>query len=143
MHEQADDDTEHDGADGAGDADLQAENTGGEDDGEDIDGRSGVEKGGGGSQAGAHLVDAGKERQDGTGADGQDRSGDGSDAIGEHLVGAGAEVLHNGGLADKNGDGPGDEESRHQAEQDVLTGVPFDQVQGFVDGPVEAGDADR
>ena len=72
MHEQADDDAEGYGPHRPGNAQLRPENAGRENNGQDIDGRPGVEKGGGRAQARSHFVDAGKERQNGAGTDRQD-----------------------------------------------------------------------
>ena len=115
VHEQADDDAERHGSDRPSNAELQAQNPGGQDDRQDVDRRAGVEKCRRRAQARAHLVDAGKQGQHRTRAHRQNRSRDRSDAIGEELVGPGAEILHDRSLADENADGPGDEERRDQA----------------------------
>ncbi len=90
MHEQPDDHTEDDSPHGAGHTDIRPQDACGEDDGQHIDRRTGVEKSDGRSQAGAALPDAGKQRQHRTGTDGQDRAGNAGHPVGEHLAGAGA-----------------------------------------------------
>jgi hypothetical protein len=117
-----------------GDSHLRTEDGGGQDDGQDVDGRAGIEKGTCRTEPRPHAVDAGEEGQDGAGADRQDRPGDRGDPVGERLVGLGPEVLHHRRLADENPHRPGNEEGRHQAEQHMLLRVPLDQVQRFPEG---------
>ena len=83
RHEQADDDGEEDGPQDAGDAQLHAQDAGRQDDRQDADGGTGVEEGYGRSQSGPPFVDAGEERQDRTGADGQYAARQGRHRVGE------------------------------------------------------------
>ena len=54
-----------------------------------------------------------------------------------------AEISDHRILADENGDGPGDEKSRHQAEKDMLAGVIPEQSQGLGQGILEEKTVDR
>jgi len=142
MHQQADDDRKNDGADSARYAQFQAENAGGEDDGQNVDRRPGVEERCGWPKARAHMIDPGKERQHRAGADRQDRARNRGDPVGQPLVRFRAEVFHHRLLADKDADRPGYKKGRHQAEQHMLARVPFDQVKGLHDRVVEPFAAD-
>ncbi|VTR65834.1 hypothetical protein DESC_370203 [Desulfosarcina cetonica] len=139
MHEQPDDHTEDDSPHGAGHTDIRPQDACGEDDGQHIDRRTGVEKSDGRSQAGAALPDAGKQRQHRTGTDGQDRAGNAGHPVGEHLAGAGAQVFHHRALGDEDRHPSGNEERRHQAEQDMFLGIPFGQGQGLDHRMAETG----
>src|SRR5690606_17825609 len=83
VHGDADDDGEYDGADRAGDAELKAEDLGGEDDREGVDRRTGIEKRRGRAESRAQAINAGEERQHGAGTDGEDGAGDGGNAVAE------------------------------------------------------------
>ena len=143
RHEQADDDGEEDGPQDAGDAQLHAQDAGRQDDRQDADGGTGVEEGYGRSQSGPPFVDAGEERQDRTGADGQYAARQGRHRVGEPPFGVGAEVADDGSLADEYGDGACDEEGGQQAQDDMFLCVPLGQVEGGVDGRPETGIGDR
>jgi hypothetical protein len=134
----ADDDAEHHRAKGAGNAQLRPEDTRSQHDGQNVDGRSRIEKGRGRAQAGAHAIDTREQGQNGTGADRQNRPGHRSDPIGQHLVGPGAEIFHDRGLADENPYRAGNEKGRHQAQQDMLAGIILQQVEGFPDRILQA-----
>ena len=69
MHQQADDNAEHDRADAARNPQTQAENAGGHDDCQHIDRGAGVEKGRRRAKPRAHAINSGKERQHGAGTD--------------------------------------------------------------------------
>lgn len=47
------------------------------------------------------------------------------------------------GLADEYTNGAGDEEGRNQAEQDMLPGIPLDQMKGLQHGGIESGPVHR
>ena len=143
MHQHADNNTEGNCAHGTGDAHFRSEHPGGEDDGQDIDCRTGIEKGRGRSESRAPEIDTGKQRQHGTGTDRQNGARDRGHPIGQDLVGLGTQVLHDRSLADKDTDGPGDEKGRHQTENHMLLRVPLDQVKGFQNCVIEALRADR
>jgi hypothetical protein len=138
VHDQTDHHAEQDRAHRPGDADLDAENPGGHDDGQDVDGRAGIKEGDGRPQTGAALPDSGEKRQHRAGAHRQDGPGDGGNAVGKDLVGAGPEVFHDRRLGHEAGDGPCDEKGRHQAEQHVLLGIPLGQRQRRDDRLLEA-----
>jgi len=142
-HRGPDDNTQQHRADGPGRSHLRSQDPRRQDDGQDIDRRSGIEEGRSRTKARAHPVNAGKERQDGAGADGKDGAGDRGHTIGQDLVCLRAEIAHHRGLADEHADRPGDEEGRHEAEQHMLLGVPLDQVEGLEDRIVESSRADR
>ncbi len=139
VHQKTDDDAEHDGPDSAANSEFDAQYPGGENDGQGIDRRSGVKKGRSRADARAHSIDSGKQGQNGAGADGQHRAGDRGHPVGHDLARAGAEIFHHRSLAHENGNAAGDEKGRHQAQQDMLPGIPAGQGKGFGDGAVEAG----
>ena len=131
MHHQADHDAEQYRADRPGDAQLRPEHTGRQNDGQHIDRRAGIQKRGCRTDARAHFVDSAEERQHRAGAHGQHRAGNRRHAVGQHLVRPRTKVFHHRRLTDKHGDGTGDEERRHQAQQHMFAGVPARQGQGF------------
>ena len=142
-HRGPDDDTQQHRADGPGRTHFRPQDSRRQDDGQDVDGRPGIEEGRSRTEARAHPVDAGEERQDGAGTDGEDGAGDRGHAIGQDFVGLGAQVFHHRGLADEDADRPGDEKGRDQTEQDMLLGIPFDQMEGLEDGIVKTDGTDR
>lgn len=77
MNDQADDNAEQHRGNNPRQPDLNPQNPNGQNNREHIDGRTGVQKGDRRSQTGAPFIDAGKQRQNGTTAHGQDRPGDG------------------------------------------------------------------
>ena len=61
VHDQADHDAEADRTYGACDAELESEDVGGQDDGQDIDGGTGIEECASGSEPSAHAPDSGEQ----------------------------------------------------------------------------------
>ena len=131
VHEQPDDDAENDRPNGTRRTDLRPQDAGGENDGQDVNGRPRVEKGNGRPQPGATLPDAGEKGQHRAGAYRQDGAGHAGHTIGDYLVGTGTQVFHHRSLGNEYRYGTGDKKSRDQTEQDMLLGIPLGQGQGL------------
>ena len=140
--EQPDHHAEDDRSDRAGDAHLEAEDPGGERDGQHVDGGAGVQEGSCRADARSHAVDAGEQRQHGARAYGENGAGNRCDPVGQHRVRLRAQVLHHRGLAHEHPDPARDEECRHEAQQHVLPRVPLHQLEGFAQRVVEPRDAE-
>ncbi len=138
MHDQADDHTEKHGSNGSGQAELRTEHPRGQDYGQHVDCRTGVQKGRGRTKPGTHSVNSREQRQNGARAYGQNGSRTGCHAISQNLVGRRSEIFHHRGLADENTNGSGNEKCGHKTEQHMLLGVPFHQMKGFQYGVVKA-----
>ena len=139
RHGQADEDAEGNRPHRSGQAHLEAQHPGGEDDGQHVDGRSGVEERRGGAQPGAALVDPREEGQHGAGAHRQDGARDRRHRVGHRPVCPGPQVAQHRLLGHEHRDGPGDEERRYQAEEHVLPGVFVEHRQGLRRRPLDPG----
>ena len=143
MHKEPDDDAESDGTSGACNPHFQAQNAGRHDNGQNIDGRTGIKEGRGRAYARAHAVNTGEKRQNRAGANSQYGSGYGSHTIGKHPVGFGAQILHDRGLAHKNPDSSGNKKSGYKTEQHMLPSIPFYKIKRLEHGAIKTRRADR
>jgi hypothetical protein len=139
VHGQPDRYAESHRADGTRGAQFHPQNPRGHDDGQDVDGRAGVEERRGRAKPCPAHPDAAEQRQHRAGTHRQDRPGDRSHSVSHRLVRLGPQVAHDGRLVDERADGSGDEQRRDQAKEDMLLRVPFGQLEAFLEGVVEAG----
>ena len=114
-----------------------AQDLGGHDDGEHVDGRAGVEECGGRTEPRTHPVDAREQRQHRARAHGENRSRDRSDTVREWLGCSGPQIAHHGRLGDERCDRACDPERGQQAQHDVLSCVPLRQFECFAHCAVE------
>ncbi len=143
VHGQADDNTENNRPDCPCNTDFKTENSCGQDYRQDIDGWPGVKKSSSRPKTGSHFVNARKQRQNRTGTNRKNRSRYRCNGVSQNLVGLRSEISHYRRLADKNRDSPGDKKGRHQAQQNMLPGIPLNQMQRFGNCIIKTNFPDR
>ncbi len=123
MHGKADNGGEKYRAHRPGQAQLPAQNPGGKHNGQNIYGRTGIQKGSGRTYSRTPGINPGKKREHRAGTNRQDGAGHRGHGIGKEFIGLGPEIFDYRGLGDKHGNGPGNKKGRYQAGQNVLPGV--------------------
>ena len=116
-HDHADADTKRQRQQDAGDGELGPQRDAGIGQGQDVGGWRKEQEGDGRAEAGAFLVDAGEQRLDGAGANGQQAAGPRRGGIGFPFGRIRPQIADDGLLWNQGRQGTGDEKSGHQAEQ--------------------------
>ncbi len=142
VHEKTDDDAEHHRPHRAGDPHLHPQDARGQDDGEHVDGRAGVEKRAGRAESRSHAIDPREEGEHGARAHGEDGARHRGDGIRHELVRPRAEVAHHRTLAQEHTDRARDQERGDEAEEHVFPRVGLGEEQGLADGVGDSGGVD-